>query len=208
MEIIEIVFKLLTLVSLLFGIFGIKSVRDLKKYRSEERDLYRRAMRKIVDDLERKAGNTEPKDYVTLDYRSPGGHVIHVPLFQNEPMQVMPGVTMMLMRRMPDVTICSLSCPMSQGLPSHSHMRVERIVVLAGMLDELDGEGNVVRTYHQGETWEIPSGTEHRCTFRNALATLSYVPTLPTGEDQPAELTHAFETMSGAQTTDKPCSSN
>ena len=186
---------LLRILSLVVGIGGAFGLFKYFKWKKRVRKTAIDTIERIVESIEENIANSEPKDYVTLEVVTRNG-TIDIPFFKDKWVEIPPGgISIMLMNRSKESTVCALRCPLAQSIPHHHHMRLERIYVISGRVDELDKRGDVVRTYHSGEVWEIPKESTHSATFRNCLCNLTYIPTLPTGEEKPANLRAAVAAL-------------
>jgi quercetin dioxygenase-like cupin family protein len=129
------------------------------------------------------AAEEDPKSCLTLDFATPDGVRLRVPIPRYRKIEIWDGVW--LSQRMQQGTDCSvlvLECPSISPLPDHLHWEsLETATVLAGTMTDL----STGRVYHAGETWTIPAGEIHSSSFHHAVVELRIKPPLKTADIAP-----------------------
>lgn len=132
------------------------------------------------------AGEKDPHGCLTLDFATPNGTRLRVPIPRFEKIEVWEGVWMSQQLGAPaDASLLLLECPSLSALPDHLHWEsVEEATVISGSMTDL----KTGRIFHAGESWTIPSGEVHSASFHRAVVLLKIKPPLPTAAQAPVQL--------------------
>ena len=138
--------------------------------------------------LLRQFENVPEDTYLTLDFRQiDGSRELFVPLHPTIVSEPLLGLRLRLLAARPDSSVYeidTLNHPLPIRIPWHHHDGTETVTLVEGTMTDL----TTGRTYHPGDTWEIPPGTDHTTEFHAAFAIARMRPPLPTGKTRPMKI--------------------